>query len=172
MSGLHQLTMSYAADQDRLLFRIATTDKKEYRMWLTRRFVHLLWGALKQTFERDVELKRSVGKDVKDAILSMQHQEAIQKTDFETPPVADTTNVTSNTGPLLVIGGTVNPGKNVTGIKFKTAEGSDVSFNLNKQLLHAFCHLLVTTTVKADWKLDLAMGDGNVVVPQGEARVH
>ncbi|MDA0998139.1 MAG: hypothetical protein O2944_08035 [Proteobacteria bacterium] len=168
MSGLHQLTMSYTAEQDRILFRIATTDKTEYRLWLTRRFVHMLWGALRQTFENDAELKRVVDKEVKDAILGMQHQEAVQKTDFTTPPVADTTNP----GPLLVTGGTVNPGPELTAIKFKTSEGTDVRFNLNKQLMHAFCHLLVSTSLRAEWKLDLSMGDANVVVPQGEMRIH
>ncbi|MEX2311935.1 MAG: hypothetical protein WD624_05695, partial [Rhodospirillales bacterium] len=98
--------------------------------------------------------------------------EAVQSTDFETPPAKDTTDTTSNTGPLLVIGGKIHPGEKVTGVSLKTADGSDVRFNLNEQLLHAFCHLLVTTSVKADWKLNLSLGDSNVVVPAGNAVMH
>ena len=172
MSGLHQLTMSYVPEQDRILFRLATTDKTEYRLWLTRRFVHVLWGALKQTFASNDELKQIVDRDVQDAVLGMKHQEAVQKTDFETPHVDDTTDATSNTGPLLVTGGKVHPGKEVTGLVFKTAEGSDIRFNLNDQLLHAFCHLIVSTSARADWNLDLAVGDSNVHVPAGVAVVH
>lgn len=172
MSALHQLSMSYMPEEDRILFRLATKDKKEYRVLLTRRFVHVLWGALRQTFEKDSELAEIVDKDVQKAVLGMKHQEAIQNTDFDTPPVADTADATSNTGPLLVVGGKVHPGENVTGVSFKTADGSDIRFNLNEQLLHAFCHLLVSTSVKADWKLNLALGDGNVVVPGGDAVMH
>ena len=171
-SALHQLTMSYSPEEDRILFRLATKDSKEYKMWLTRRFITVLWGALRQTFEKNEELAQFVDKDVQDAVLAMKHQEALQGTDFETPPVEDAVDATSNTGPLLVTGGKVHPGENVTGITFHTSNGSDIRFNLNEQLMHAFCHLIVTTTMKADWKLDLAVGDGQVVVPQGEALVH
>jgi len=172
VSALHQLTMSYVPEQDRILFRLATLDKTEYRMWLTRRFVGVLWGALKQNFANNKELTEFVDNDVREAVLGMQHQEAVQNTDFDTPPVDDATDATSNTGPMLVIGGSVQPGSPLTGVIFKTADGSDVRFNLNDQLLHAFCHLIVTTTMRAEWKLDLALGDGNVVVPAGDAVVH
>ncbi len=172
MSALHQLTMTYAPEQDRILFRITATDKTEYQLWLTRRFVRVLWGALKQTFERDQNLKSAITKEVKDAILGMAHQEAIQNTDFATPATTETTNITSNTGPLLVTGGSVNPGDKLTGLKFTTIDGTDVRFQLNQQLLHAFCHLIITTSMRADWDLDLALGDADVVVPAGEARVH
>lgn len=172
MSALHQLTMSYMPEQDRILFRLATKDKKEYRLYLTRRFVHVFWGALKQTFEKNTEMASIVDKGVQEAVLGMKHQEAVQSTDFETPPAQDTTDTTSNTGPLLVIGGKIHPGEKITGVSLKTADGSDIRFNLNEQLLHAFCHLLVTTSVKADWKLNLSLGDSNVIVPSGNAVVH
>jgi hypothetical protein len=41
-SALHQITMSYSAEQDRLLLHVGTTDKKEYKLMLTRRFVRVL----------------------------------------------------------------------------------------------------------------------------------
>lgn len=165
--------MSYVPEQDRILFRLATTDKKEYRLWLTRRFIFVLWGALKQTFAKDTELAKFVDQDVQNAVLGMKHQEAVQKTDFDTPASDDVVDATSNSGPLLVTGGKVHPGDTMTGLTFKTADGSDIRFNLNEQLLHAFCHLIVTTTSRADWKLDLSVGDVNVIVPEGgEAVVH
>ena len=171
MSGLHQLTMSYVPEQDRILFRLSTVDKKEYRMWLTRRFVGVLWGALHQTFANNAELTKIVDKDIKDAVLGMKHQEAVQNTDFETPPVDDNTDATSNTGPLLVTGGKVHPGEKVTGLSFSTADGKDIRFNLNEQLMHAFCHLIITTTMRAEWSLDLSLGDANVVVTEESSAV-
>lgn len=172
MSALHQLTMSYVPEQDRILFRLSTQDKTEYRMWLTRRFVSVLWGALGQTFSKRPELAEIIDHEVKDAVLGMKHQEAVQQTDFETPVVEDNADITSNTGPLLITGGKVHPGEKVTGISFHSSDGADIRFNLNEQLMHAFCHLIVTTTTKADWRLDLSVGDGQVMVPQGEALVH
>lgn len=172
MTALHQLTMSYDATQDRILFRLATQEKTEYRMWLTRRFVSVLWGALKQSFSTNETLTRIVDKEIKDAVLGMKHQEAVQKTDFETPAATDTTDVTSNTGPMLVVGGQVHPGDKITALTFKTEQGTDIKFNLNEQLLHAFCHLIVSTTTRANWHLDLELSKSNVVVPVGDAVVH
>jgi hypothetical protein len=43
---LHQLKVDYNAEQDRLLMQIAASDAVELRMWLTRRFVKLLWPLL------------------------------------------------------------------------------------------------------------------------------
>ena len=44
--------MSYSAEQDRLLLRVGTTDKKEYQLMLTRRFVRVLWAALIKVLEK------------------------------------------------------------------------------------------------------------------------
>ncbi len=168
MAGsLHQMTMTYVAEQDRLMFRVSTTDDIEYQMWFTRRFVGVLWGALRQTMERNPDLRDDMTRDVKDAILGMEHQEAVQQADFSQEHKKDNTNLTSNTGPLLVVGGAVTPGEGeLTGIKFSTKDGTEVRFNLNKQLLHAFCHLMVSTAVRAEWSLDLSLGDANVVLPE------
>jgi hypothetical protein len=80
MSALHQMTMSYVAEEDRILFRLSTKDKKEYRMWLTRRFIGVLWGALGNTFAAKEDLVRITDNAVKDAVLGMKHQEAVQNT--------------------------------------------------------------------------------------------
>ena len=73
MSSLHQLSMSYIPDEDRILFRLSTKDKKEYWVLLTRRFVHVLCGALRQTFEKETALAEIVDKDVQKAVLGMKH---------------------------------------------------------------------------------------------------
>ena len=43
---LHQMTVKYLPTEDRMLLRIATSEKTEYRLWLTRRFIGILWPAL------------------------------------------------------------------------------------------------------------------------------
>ena len=82
---LHQMTMSYVAAEDRILFRLSTTSESEYRMWFTRRFVRILWGALIQVLERHPTIRDDMSKNVKEAVLGMQHQEAVQQSDFQQP---------------------------------------------------------------------------------------
>lgn len=167
---LHQMTMSYVAAEDRVLFRLSTASEVEYRMWFTRRFVHILWGALVQVLERHPSIREDMTRDVKDAVLGMQHMEAVQQSNFETAHQEGNVDLTSNSGPLLITGGSLVPDDNgVTTLKLVTAEKKQIAFNLNEQLLHAFCHLMVSAAVQADWALDLTVGDGNVVLPEQSA---
>ncbi len=163
-ASLHQITMSFSPEEDRILLRISTTDGSEYQLWLTRRFIRVLWGALLQTLERDPELKKAVMPEVKDAIMGMRHQEALASSDFEQPHQDGKRNLTSNTGPLIVTGGTVTPMKNgTTRLTFATADGKGINFSLDEKLLHATCHLIISTTQKAEWDLDLMIGDPTVI---------
>ena len=137
-SALHQITMSYSTEDDRMLLRVSTTDKTEYRLWLTRRFVRVLWGALIQVLEREPSLKKGLTPKVKKAVVAMQHHEAVSAADFSRGHDEGYDDLTSNTGPQLVVGGSVTPGdKGLTGLRLKTRDGRDFNFALNKNLLHA-----------------------------------
>ncbi|MEK9722938.1 MAG: hypothetical protein VW405_05565 [Rhodospirillaceae bacterium] len=172
-SPLHQLTMTYSPEQDRVMLRIGTKEKTEYQLWMTRRFVRVMWGALVQTIERNPELAKGVMPDVKKALMAMEHQESIQASDFSQEHAKGNVNLTSNTGALLVTGGQVKPvNGNLTRIKLNTENGTGIEFSLNKQLLHALCHMMVTSAQTAEWDLDLAIGDPQVVVPQDARHVH
>ena len=81
-SALHQITMSYSAEQDRLLLRVGTTDKKEYQLMMTRRFVRVLWAALIKVLGSQPDLKRDLMPKVKKAVMAMEHQKALSGADF------------------------------------------------------------------------------------------
>lgn len=171
---LHQMTMGYEPAEDRMLLRISTTAKLEYRLYLTRRFVKVLWGGLTKILERHPDIKADLMPKVKEAVVAMRHQEAVQTADFSQDHVKDNRNLMSNTGPQLVTGAKVHGTKSGhTVMSFQTSFGSDVNISLNEQLLHAFCHMVITTATKAEWDLELTMGDGNVVVPtEGAKHLH
>ena len=170
---LHQITMTYSPEQDRILLRIATTDQSEYQLWLPRRFIKVLWAALLKTLERDPELRKNLLPEVRNAVMGMNHQEAVQTSDFSQKHSEDYRNLTSNTGPLLVTGGSVTPaGKDLTQLTLQTEQGTAINVALNKQLMHAFCHLIISSAHKAEWDIDMAVGDGNVVVPTEQTALH
>jgi len=173
-TALHQITMSYAVEDDRLLLRISTTEKKEYQLWLTRRFVSVLWAALIQIIEKEPGAKTALKPSAKKAVMAMQHEEAVSTSDFSLPHDDETENMTSDTGPLLVIGGKVVGGdKGVTNLILQTRSGSEVKVALAKNLLHALCRLLIETTMKAGWDMNLIVGDAaGFVVPDDRTQVH
>jgi len=58
-NSVSQIIMIYSSEQDRILQRIGTAEKSEYQLWLTRRFIKVLWDALMTTMEKDTELKKT-----------------------------------------------------------------------------------------------------------------
>ncbi len=122
--------------------------------------------------EKDSELKKDVLPDVRDAMLAMEHQEALQTANFGQSHTEDNRDLTSNTGPLLVTGGTITPvKKGITRLTMNTENGMSINVALNKQLLHAFCHMTISTSFRAEWDLGLAVGDPGVVTADA-SKVH
>lgn len=172
-STLHQITISHSAEEDRLLLRISTTEKSEFRFWFTRRFIQVLWPALMTVIEQeDPSTKRDLMPAAKQAVMAMEHQQAVGASDFTHKHDEDSKKVTRD--PLLVVGGSVTPGKTgLTGLVLKTHAGAEIKLSLNKELLHALCKLLIETTMKANWGLDLTVGDAaTIAVPADLTRVH
>lgn len=173
-SALHQITISYSAEQDRLLLRVGTTDKKEYQLMLTRRFVRVLWAALIKVLGSQPDLKRGLMPKVKKAVMAMEHQKAVSDTDFSRKHEKGYENLTPGSAPLLVVGGSVEPGNGgPTRLLLKTRTGSEIKLTLNKNLLHALCKLLIETTMKAGWDLGLTVGDAaSIAAPADKTLVH
>ena len=174
-SALHQITMSHSAEEDRLLLRISTLDKAEFQFWLTRRFVNVLWPALMTVIEKETPAaKKNLMPGAKKAVVAMEHQEAVAAADFTRGHDKGNKDLTPGPGPLLVIGGSVQPGKRgATGLILKTKNNAEIKVSLNKELLHALCKLLIEVTMKAGWDLGLSVGDaGAIVVPEDKARIH
>ncbi len=173
-SALHQITMSFSTEEDRMLLRVGTTDKTEYQFWLTRRFVRVLWSALVKTLENEPDLKARLQPKAKKAVVAMEHQEAVGGADFSQGHEKNYKDKTEKTGPLLIVGGSVKPGKKgASQLILQTKGGPDVNLMLNKKLSHALCKLLVETSKKAGWNLDLVVGDAaSLVVPKDKTQVH
>ena len=72
---LHQLKIDFAAEQDRLLMLIAASEKVEVRMWLTRRFVKLLWPLLvKLAEEASPRIRTQPNPEARKALLNIEHE--------------------------------------------------------------------------------------------------
>ena len=167
--------MSYSAEQDRLLLRVGTTDKKEYQLMLTRRFVRVLWAALIKVLEKQPDLKRDLMPKVKKAVMAMEHQKAVSDTDCSRKHKKSYQHLTPCSDPLLlVVGGSVEPENGgPTRLLLKTQTGSKIKLALNKNLLHALCKLLIETTMKAGWDLGLTVGDAtSLAAPADKTQVH
>ena len=77
MTRIDQLQLRFDAEQDRLLLRVNTADREEFRLWLTRRMVARLWPALRSALESDDLVRTQPNRLARDTVLSFQQDKAL-----------------------------------------------------------------------------------------------
>lgn len=188
---IHQLSVDYSEEQDRILIRINTSQAEELRFWLTRRMAHKLWP----TFHRVVASHTvRFGKlvdtanphpgtldDSAQAILADFHRsEALKRADFSTPYNNDANRLPLGEAPLLV-----------TEVKLTSLGTGQLQINLMEQLAgqaslrccqlevpthlaHGLTHLLEQCLARSGWgdpaPLPTVKSDEPEASPVGEGR--
>lgn len=174
--SLYQMTAEYAKVHDRILFRVSTKKRFEYRVWLTRRLVKDLWGVAVKSFESEPEVVQQAHQPrVKEAVMSMKHQEAVQSGNFSRK--RDTKTVKppeiKQNQPLLAVAATIKrTDKEAIRLTFHTIERKVVNLNLTDEMLHAVCHILQQAADRAGWDLQLSVGDAGGTVTSDVAQLH
>ena len=156
---LHQLKVDYNAEEDRLLMLIATADGVELRMWLTRRFVKLLWPLLvKLAEEASPRIRTQANPEARKALLGIEHQQAVQKADFSKAYEPKPRSMPLGAAPLLL--GRIQTGHDRKGqpvVALHPAEGQGVTLTLDAVLLHSVCRLLQAAVKKSGWDMELKL---------------
>lgn len=156
---LHQLKIDFNAEQDRLLMLVSTDDGAEVRMWLTRRFVKLLWPLLvKLAEEASPRIKVQANVEARKALLGIEHQKAVQKADFSKPFQETPRSTPLGAEPLLLARiQTGNDPKGLPVVSLHPTNGQGITLTLDEVLLHSVCRLLQAAVSTSDWDIDLRL---------------
>jgi hypothetical protein len=167
---IHQLSVTYLGDQDRLLVRVNTTGAEELRLWFTRRLVKGLWPILNQMLaDQLVRQEASVTSgaaseaaaddDMKQMLLAHRKGELLEQADFATPYKEEDAVLPLGAVPLLVteIKMTVGPQAAVL-MEFaeQPQEGQPprgFKVELDTRLLQGLVHLIEQALGHAEWQL-------------------
>ncbi len=156
---LQQLKIDYVAEQDRLLMLISASESVEVRMWLSRRFVKLLWPLLvKLAEEASPRIRTQPSPEARKALLGIEHEQAVQKADFSKPYEESTRSMPLGEAPLLLA--RIQTGHDANGhpvLAVHPAEGQGVTLTLDPVLLHSVCRLLQAAVKKSDWDMELKL---------------
>ena len=158
--NIHQLSVTYQLDQDRILVQISTHSGEELRLWLTRRLVVNLFPHLNQA-ATNVEISNSqlaIQDDLaKKMLMEFKKQASIVQGDFKTPFKTDATVFPVGAEPLLVTTINLAPaGNGALRIGFEekraeTIEPRGFQVTMESSLLHSFMHLLESAIKLSDW---------------------
>jgi hypothetical protein len=168
---LRQLKIDFNPEGDRLLMQLSTSEGAEMRLWLTRRFVKLLWPLLVQLAEdASPRIKTQANPEARKALLSLEHEQAVARADFSKPYEAEPMTMPLGAEPLLLV--RIQTGRDPSGLPvlaLHPTQGQGLTLSFDSVLLHSVCRLLQAAVKKTDWDIELKL-PGSELQVAGEAR--
>jgi hypothetical protein len=154
---LRQIKLDFAAEHDRLLLRISTSDGKEVLLWITRRCVKMMWPVMVRMVESSPRVQLAAATpEARAALLGLEHERAIQGADFSKPYQEASLDHPLGPDPLLVTKLQTRREENGSHVlTLLPTKGQGVHLTLDENLLHSFCRLLQNAVAKADWDFKL-----------------
>ncbi len=179
---VNQINLTFDPREDRILMRVAsvpaggTEEISEVRMWLTRRYVRLLWQVLEKIADESVNRLPQASVTNKPVLKKLQAEADLSQADFKTPYKAASPGVKPKTplgeAPLLLSKIQVKQSPQNQQVMFLgTEEGKGIHLGLTTQLIHSLMKLLADTSRKAAWDLPFSLpGQTPAPVPPVDSR--
>ncbi len=168
MSQLHQMQLSYVATEDRILFRVNTKARQEFRFWMTRRYAKVLWDAVSRLLQSQQKVDQpesgsqpAVDPKVRDELIKSveikrSHKEQVEKSDFQTQ-YQESQYLPLGEEPVLLFGVGVKSGNGKQPLLcMHPKDGRGIELALNEQIAHSLCKLIRDSAEKAQWGLELS----------------
>ena len=163
---LEQFSASYDAVQDRLLLRIRSSDDAEFRFWITRRYLALLWPLLMKMADAFSGRKAPGDPLTRNALAELAHGEAVNKADFGSA-YRDGSLYPLGEEPILLGRVTVKPLQgNTQTLTLLPQDGQGINLDLDEKLVHVLARLLQQAAVAAEWALNLDISPGTGAAPE------
>lgn len=167
--NIHQIQLVYNAQEDRILLRILSTERAEFRFWLTRRYVKLLWSILLKMLERDPSAAMHADENVRRTMLGFQHENVVRGGEFAKPFEEGVSVMPLGANPVLLsrISGK-QPGQQQQLLCLHPEQGQGIDLGVNAGLLHMISKLLVDAVAQSDWDIKLAIDPDFALPPQAQ----
>jgi hypothetical protein len=172
MAQLNQMQLRFDPNEDRLLLRVNTTDRREFRFWVTRRYARLLWSALTRSLSSQERIRRAVDAPARRAILAFEHERALQRANFSKTFDERPAEMPFGETPILLVRIQTKKqkdGRRLLGLHPKTGRG--LNLLISPEMAHGFMRLLTDAVAKTDWNLKLPR-PGSERAPQRPAVVN
>ena len=168
--NIHQLSVIYVEEQDRILVRFNTSEGEELRLWLTRRMVMRSQGPLQDSLGHLEARQTRLGDSdpaTRRMLADLKRAEVVQKSDFATPYKAKAEKLPLGSKPLVVtqMSLSVQDDRQIQ-ITFEErlpqpGEARGFQVAMESPMLHGFMHLLEAALTKAQWNLGATAPDGH-----------
>ena len=162
---IHQLSVNYLAEQDRILMRVNTRDAEEMRLWLTRRLMLGLWPLLSKLLTKHLLKLEAAGtsldtadEDLKQMLADFRKEEFLRNADFDTPYQENRVDLPLGDMPLLVTDVDAAPlpnGRLRLGFnerKPNSDKPRSFQMEMEPKLMQGLMHLLEQALARSQWR--------------------
>jgi hypothetical protein len=177
---IHQLSVNYLAEQDRILVRVNTAAAEEMRLWLTRRLMLGLWPLLSKLLTKHLLKLEAAGvsldaadEGLKKMLADFRKEEFLKNADFETPYKENQAQLPLGEEPLLITDVDASPLANGRlRLSFNerlpgAATPRSFQLEMEPKLMQGMMHLLEQALARSQWRE--AFTAGPVAVEDGTA---
>ncbi|MBI9076098.1 MAG: hypothetical protein JEZ02_11865 [Desulfatibacillum sp.] len=175
MSGSTQINVRYDAAEDRLLLRMNTPTpdgSAEYRLWLTRRFVQLMWQGLEKSMAADQTADPAVQSSQREAVRQFKEEAALSSADFATPYRKEAVVTPLGPDPILITKMQIKQAEGGKKVLIMSGEdGPSVTLALAENMLHSVRKLIADASDRAQWGLSLKLLATAAPMPSAEPRM-
>lgn len=158
--NIHQLSVAYHLDQDRILVQINTQTGEALRLWLTRRLVLNLLPTLNQATARVTSSSTPMASQDElgqKMLMEFMKQESVSQADFKTPFKSEAAAFPLGAEPLLVTHMQMTPvGNGALQIGFEerlstSSNPRGFQITLESTMLLSFIHLFEVAIQTSQW---------------------
>jgi len=156
MSGaISQMQMVYNAEEDRILFRVNTTDKSEFRFWVTRRYAMMLLKVLRDHVQADPDLSHLPTSQDQQAVKEFKREQAMGDANFEKKFEEQPSHYPLGSEARLAFKLTFSfRDDGSLQLSVQPKEGQGINVVINQQINLTLTELILAASRKGDWKLD------------------
>ena len=152
---LHQINATYDALEDRIRLLVSTTHDHEFRFWVTRRYMNILWQALGRITSHFAAQQAPTNPLLQSALADFSAAKAVNNADLKTP-YAGGTEFPLGESPVLLSRITVgNAAHNQQLLRLQPAQGQGIDLTLNDELTHVLSNILRQAAAVAEWGIDV-----------------
>lgn len=168
---IHQFKLQYSPEQDRIVFLLNTITQDEFRFYLTRRFVNLLWPVLQKLIKDDYRKKAPDNTQIADALMAFEKEKVLPQIDFGRQFAEEIKQFPLGEEIILLSRISVKKTDEGSILCLLPTRGRGVELPANRKLLFGFSRVLKDMVGKAEWNLDLAEG-GDTSLMGGSRVLH
>jgi len=168
---IHQLSVTYLAEQDRILVRVNTEAAEEMRLWLTRRLMLGLWPLLSKLLTKHLLKLEAAGtsleaadEGLKKMLADFRKEEFLKDADFETPYKDNQSQLPLGDEPLLITDVDAAPLANGRlRLSFNerlpgVTKPRSFQMEMEPKLMQGMMHLLEQALGRSQWREPFAAG--------------